>query len=105
MFMSQDNSSMDSAFSWHYCIISWHSYKSKFVPSITFDVDTTNNPNLVSFYNEDAHVGVKDSAILPTYSVRPLIEIGWFIMELNKAMFLFINSDGGGDRHHRFDRA
>ena len=63
-----------------------------------------NNPNLGRFCNVDAHFGVKDSVILPTYAVRKAMDVGWVMMDkLNKAMFLFINTEGGKDRKHRFD--
>ena len=40
-----------------------------------------NASNLCSFYNVDAHVGVKDSAILLTYAIRQAMGIGWIMIE------------------------
>ena len=39
------------------------------VPTVIFDIDITNASNLGIFCNRDAHVGVKDSEIIPTSAV------------------------------------
>ena len=79
--------------------------KSNLVSTVTFDIDIPNNPNLGSFFNGNDHVGVRHSATLPTSDVRKEMEIGLVMMKkLNKSMFLFINTDGGGDRNSWFNR-
>ena len=40
------------------------------VPTNIFDIDIPNNPNLGSFFNGDAYVGVKESVILPNFAFR-----------------------------------
>ena len=64
--------------------------KSNFVPTVTFHIDMPKNPNLGSFYNVDVHIGVKDSAILPTSDVRQEMKIVWIMMEkINKSKFIY----------------
>ena len=80
--------------------------KFNLVSIVTFDASIPNDTKLRSFQNSHSHVGVKDSSILSTYTSRREIEIGCVIMDkLNKSMFLFINTDGGGDVNHWFDRS
>ena len=44
-------------------------------PTITLDIDIPKSANLGNFWNGNVHVGVKDSAILPTSAVRKVMDI------------------------------
>ena len=71
-----------------------------------FNIDIPNNHNLSRFYNGDAHVVIKDSSLHLSSEVRKIMEIGVVLKDkLEQIMFLFMSTDGGGDRNHRFDRA
>ena len=71
-----------------------------------FNVDTPNNFNLSVFCEGQVCTGVKHSDLLPVSTMRQVIKIRLAMMEkLAAKMFLLTNTDGGGDRNHRFDRA
>ena len=79
--------------------------KLNFVPTVMFNIDITNNPNIGSLYKGDVHVVTKNSATRLTSAVRQIMEIGAVSKDnLEEIKFLFIITDGGGDRNHRFDR-
>ena len=81
------------------------SIKSNLVPSVIFDIEIQEEASLGKFYQGLMHVGLKENGLYKGSCTRHAVETSVTMLDkLSNKMTLVINTDGGGDRNHRFER-
>ena len=75
------------------------------MPSVIFDIDIPEEASLGKFYQGQMHAGLKENGLHKGSCIRHAVETSVTMLDkLTNKMILVINTDGGGDRNHRFER-